>query len=195
MSKKIIKFTSIVLIQLFSVSMFILILPSIIIKERPFETIEKYENNLSLEVNNYSLKINEVKNLNSISLHFKNPGLIGSDQIKIDIKNNNTIIKEFITSGYSIGDSSWIKFEFEPQNITNDTFINISCLSKCQNLYLVGESNNKINYITTTKASSLKESFKNNLNNQFNKFYNNYLFSIFYLSLIIVLNIVLFISL
>lgn len=195
MQKKIINYISILSIEFFVLFSLLFILPSIITEKNSYSKIygsnklhlnnKKYTNNFKLDKNNF----------NSLSLNFQNPGLMGHDEIEINLIQDPEVINKFITSGYSINDGGWINFKFNPiLNSKNvDYKIEVVCLNKCENLFLTGEKEN-FNLKTTSKYN-LKDSFLINLKNQKEKILNNDNKIVFWFLIIIFLNILLIITL
>jgi len=195
---------------LFLITIF-LVLPSILIKERPGISQTSYSHILSLDSkNNFNQEfITDRNNLRSISVLLKNPGIINKSQIEIETQNqsknvkielqdqNKIVLKSFETSGFSIGDPSWIDFEFPYLNSQkNDKFfINISTNNELSDhFFIYGNNNKSINFKTTFMARNIKESFKDNLNQQINNFKSRNVFQTgFYLFTIVLINILILI--
>lgn len=197
------KLALLIISELTFLAIILIVLPSIFIKERPGISQTSYNDTLSLDTkNSFSQEfISDKNNLRSISVLLKNPGLISKDQVKIELQNQNKeIIQTLNTSGISIGDPSWINFEFPYVNSKKgDKFtINISTDNpKMDNLYVYGNRSSKnINFKTIYTATNLKESFKNNIDHQLSQIkQRNLVQNISYLTIILLLAILFFLSL
>jgi hypothetical protein len=202
MLKKI-NFLFILLFEFILLFIFFILLPSFFLKEKEGIGEKKYSDTLPLNINNsYLQPLSQSKNgLNSISVLLKNPGLFSKDSVKIELLNENmTVLYTLDTSGSSIEDPGWIKFKFAPINLSNENklYIKVSSAAVKDNLlYIYGNKQTKeINFKTTYKSLTLKDSFRDNLTFQKNQFYNRSLLgNIIFCSLIIFLNLLVFISL
>jgi hypothetical protein len=201
MSKKI-KFIVIFLSELFLLFTLLVLLPTFFLKEKEGIGEKKYTNTLPLNTKNSYLEpfTQNNKGLNSISVLLKNPGLLSKDSVKIELLDEHMSILETLnTSGISIEDPGWVKFKFTPINVNNKIFyIKVSSTAVKDNLlYIYGdEKTGNINFKTTYRSLSLKESFLNNLIFQKNQFINrSSLSNIFFFCLVMFLNFLVLISL
>jgi len=197
------KFYLIILIQLLFLIAIFLLIPSLFIREKNGISQTNFENILILDHQHVYLEefISDQNNLNSVSLLLKNPALNSHDSVYIELLDQNQQpIQSLVTSGVSIGDPSWIRLKFLPINSQagDKFFIKISSDAlKDNDLYVYGNSENQsINYKTTYKSPSFKDSFKDNFNYQKEKLSElNKGQGIFYLLLLISINILLYSSL
>jgi len=175
----------------------LIILPSIFIKEKPGINQLSFKNILPLDINhsyNQSFVSNK-DNLNSVSVLLKNPSLSSYDIVYIEIQNNNfETLKSFSLSGRSIEDPGWVRFKFSPISSKKGDIFNLKITSnslKDNLLYIYGNPDTQnINFKTTFKASSLKESFKDNLNQQIDNYRSrNIFYSTTFLFLLLLTNI------
>ena len=196
MPKKTNKIILTISLELFFVFILLFLLPSINKEKTTFDQ-HSFNNKLNLTDHIYTQKfISPQKNLNSIAINFQNPGLVGHDQININLINQNNIIQSFTTSGYSINDGGWIKFEFSPivDSQNKEYSVDIKCLQQCNNLYLTGKDTYQFN-LQTTSNFSIKDSFIQNSKYQINRLFDHKIEYSIYLILIIILNILFFLSL
>lgn len=170
---KIIKFTILSISEILFLIFLFIILPSIFIKERPGIYQTSFSETLSLDIkNSYSQEFTtDQDNLRSISVLLKNPALSNKSQVKIELQDQNKITLQTLeTSGISIGDPSWINFEFPYINSQKGDkfFIKISTDNQQSDyLFVYGENKTKsINFKTTYTTSSIKESLQKNINYQ-----------------------------
>lgn len=202
MSKKS-KIALIIISEITFLAIVFIILPTIIIKERPGVSQTSFNDTLSLDTkNNFTQEFtSDQNNLRSVSVQLKNPGLISKDQVKIELQDQNKkTIQTLNTSGISIGDPSWINFEFPYINSQKGDKFTIYISTNNQqmdHLYVYGNRSDKnINFKTTYTARNLRESFQNNINHQISQLkQRSSLQIICYLTIIILLNIFLFFSL
>lgn len=191
----------IIISELLFLLFLLIILPSIFIQERPGVHQTSYNETLSLDTKNSFNQefISDKNNLRSISILLKNPALINKSQVKIELQDQNNItLRSLETSGISIGDPSWINFEFPYINSQKGDkfFIKISTDNqKSDNLFIYGDNKSKnINFKTTFTSKNIKESFKDNLNQQLENLKSRDIFqTIIYSSLLLLTNIFIFI--
>lgn len=191
------KLALLIISELTFLATILIVLPSIFIKERPGVSQTSYNDTLSLDTkNSFSQEFTSDKNnLRSISVLLKNPGLVSKDQIKIELQDQSKVtLRHLETSGISIGDPSWVNFEFPYINSQKGDkfFIKISTNNQqLDHLYVYGNRQSKdINFKTTYTARNLKESFQNNIEYQKNQIHQRSFISIIsYLTIILLLNI------
>ena len=68
-------------------------------------------------------------NLNIIIFPLKNPGLINKNEFTLKIYSQTELIREMKFSGYNIGDSSDVKFQFEPIANSGSNALNVEIAS------------------------------------------------------------------
>jgi len=191
------KFIILISSQILFFTFLFLVLPSILIKERPGILQTSYVETLSLDTkNNFTQEfISDQNNLQSISILLKNPVLLNKSQIKIELQDQNkNTIRSLETSGISVGDPSWITFKFPYINsqIGDKFFIKISTdNSKTDNLFIYGNQKDKsINFKTTYTTPNIKESIKKTIVFQLNQIkQRNPIETMIYIILIIILDI------
>mgnify|MGYP001499296345 CR=1 FL=1 len=137
------------------------------------------ENNLQYT---FSQKITH-PNLEKISFLFKNPNIISKEPITITINN-----QEFLITGASIGDPSWVPFKFAP--INNNLTIQIKSNNKFKDTLFIAKNkeNDTLVFKSEYKIIGAKNRFISNLNFQIQKLSQNISFLSFYLLLIFGLN-------
>jgi len=200
---KISKFFILIISEVFFLLFLLIILPSFLIKERPGVYQTSFTETLSLDTKNSFNQefISDQNNLESISVLLKNPALINKSQVKIELQDQNkNTIRSLNTSGISIGDPSWINFKFPYINSQKgDIFIvKVSTDNPLSDhLYIYGNNENQnINFKTTYKSSSIINSIKENLDYRKETILNsNHFYSIYYLTILIITNILIFFSL
>ncbi|MDD2482715.1 MAG: hypothetical protein PHE32_02555 [Candidatus Shapirobacteria bacterium] len=174
--------------ELLFFSSLLIILPSILIKKRDGISQTSYSDVLSLDVNHsFTQKfIADYDNLRSISVLLKNPGIINKSQIEIETqsqskmvsielqdKDKNTI-NSLETSGLSIGDPSWITYNFPYiDSKKGDIFyIKVSTNNELNDQFFIyGDNESKsINFRSNYTSKNFKESFQKNIAYQLDKF-------------------------
>ena len=173
------KFLILIIAEIFFLTFLFIVLPTVFIKERNGVSQTSFENILPLDTNHTYIQsfISDRNNLNSISVLIKNPALKSTDQVKLELQNNNyETIQLLNISGQGIEDPGWIKLKFPPVNSKKgDTFyIKVTSNAKHDNdLYIYGNQENKnLNFKTTYKSANLSSSLKENLNFQKERFTN-----------------------
>ena len=197
------KLALLIISQLTFLAIIFIVLPSVFIKERPGISQTTFNDTLSLDTKHSFTQefISDKNNLRSVSVLLKNPGLISKDQVTIEVQDQSgNTLNSLNTSGISIGDPSWINFEFPYINSQKgDKFLIKISTNNIQpdHLFVYGNNNNKnINFKTTYTAKSIKESFQNNIDQQISQIKNRSQIQIFsYLVIILLLNIFLFFNL
>lgn len=200
---KIIKLTILIVSELLFLITLFIVLPSVFIKERPGVYQTSYNETLSLDIKNSYIQefISDQDNLRSISILLKNPALANKSQVKIELQaHNKNTLRTLETSGISIGDPSWITFEFPYINSQkgNKFFIKISTDNQQPNsLFVYGDNKTKsINFKTTYTTQNLKYSFQKTINSQINQLHQrSAVVNIIYGSIIVLLNIFILFSL
>ena len=197
------KFGLILVGEIAFLAIIFVVLPAIFIKERPGVSQTSLNETLSLDTKNSFLQevVSNRDNLRSVSVLLKNPGLINKDQVIIELQDaSQNTLHTLNTSGISIGDPSWINFEFPAVNSKKGDrfFIKITTANQQpDHLFVYGSHSNKnINFKTTYTANNLKESLKNNLEYQKNQIKERSTSQIIvYIAAIVLLNTLLFLSL
>jgi hypothetical protein len=196
-------FFILILIEISFLLFLLIILPTLFLREKPGVSQISFENILSLDTNYSHIEsfVSDRDNLNSVSVLLKNPALKSNDNVNIEIQNGKTeLIQSLEVTGKGIQDPGWVKVKFSPINSKKGDIFYIKITSnakKDNDLYIYGNKNNQsINFKTTYKSSSLKDSLKDNINYQASRLSElNKFQSIFYLTLLITVNLLLFISL
>lgn len=186
------KISKYLLIEIALVLIFLIIFPTLVIKERVGVNHEGGNPILPLQSGkSYTQTIrNPTKSLNSISLQLKNPQIKDNSLIYIEILDEQgEIQKDFSIYGDNIGDPSWIKLDFSPIENTN-LILKVSGQSKFDNsLYLFADQNNYFDIKTTYALPSFKSRLLLNIDYQINQFYKrNLFFNLSYLAVIAFLN-------
>jgi len=182
----------------------LIILPSVLIKKRDGVSQTFYSEVLSLDINHsFTQKfIADYDNLRSISVLLKNPGIINKNQIEIETQSqskmvtielqdkNKNIINSLETSGLSIGDPSWITYNFPYiDSKKGDTFyIKVSTNNELNDQFFIyGDNQSKsINFRSNYASKNFKESFRKNISYQLEKFSQRKMFdNIVYFGLIV----------
>jgi hypothetical protein len=196
-------FFILILIEISFLLFLIIIIPTLFLREKPGISQIYFENTLPLDINHSYLEtfISDRNNLNSVSVLLKNPALKSHNKVNIEIQSkDNKFFQSLEISGQGIQDPSWIKVKFSPINSKKGDIFYIKIISDAQkdnNLYIYGNKNNQsINFKTTYKSLSLKDSLKDNISYQASRLSElNKFQSIFYLTFLITVNLLLFISL
>lgn len=185
-----IKIIKLLILELIVVFTLIIVVPSLMVKEK---FIIKDESISVLEplVQNktYFQEIPNAYNLNSISVSIKNPSIQNNSQIFINLEDEqHNKLKEFVISGSNVGDPSWVKLKFDPIP-HHQLFLNISTENKNPDSLQIYYQNNKFNLQATIKNPSLPSRVKENINYQYLQFtHRSFLYTLSYLILILVLN-------
>lgn len=196
-------FYLLVLIEILFLFFIFLIIPAIFLKERPGINQTSFDNILPLDTKHSYLQtlVLDRNNLNSISVQLKNPSLKNNSWVDLEIQNKNQeTIQSLAIRGSNIEDPSWVRFKFPTINsqIGDTVYLKITTDNQTKDsLYIYGNPDGKnINFKTTFLVKNFKESFLNNLNQQKDRFFKlNQIKTISYSTILIVLNILLFISL
>lgn len=176
---------------------------SIFLTEKTGISQTNYDNILPLDTKHSYIKyfVSDNNNLNSVSVLLKNPALKSKDKIKINLLNNQKqTFQSLEITGQSVEDPGWVKIKFSPINSkVGDTFY-IETISDAKNdndLYIYGNKENQsINYKTTYKSPNFRESLKSTFIEQKNKTFQLNKYQLFsYLIIVIILNILIFLSL
>lgn len=200
---KIIKFIILIISELLFLVILLIVIPSIFIKEKSGIEQDSYSDTLSVDVNHIYIQsfIVDHNNLNSISIQLKNPELKNYDMVYIEIQNDKyETLRDLSISGRSIGDPSWINFKFPALNSKKGEKIFIKVTGdaiKDNHIYIFGDFDTKnINFRTTYRNITIKDSFFDSIKNLKNKFnsLNKYQLN-FYLILLVLINIFLLITL
>lgn len=197
------KFLILIIAEIFFLTFLFIILPTIFIKERNGISQTSFENILTLDIKHTYLQsfTTDHNNLNSVSVLVKNPALKSTDQVKIELQNDSrNTIQVLNISGQGIGDPSWIRFKFPSvKSHYGDIFyIKVTSNAKQDNdLYIYGnQENQSLNFKTTYKSSTFKDSLKEEIIFQKVKLSKLSKIPTFvYLVMLIVTNILLFLSL
>lgn len=196
-------FYLIILAQLFFLFLILIVIPSILLKEKPGISQVYFENILSLDINYSHIEsfVSDRDNLNSVSILLKNPALKSNDQVIVDIQNKNKeTVQSFNIVGANIQDPGWVKFKFPPINSQKGDIFYIKIASEAQKdnfLYIYGDKESQnINFKTTYKSLTLIDSLKDTFNYQIDRFSQvNKIQTTSYSIVLLVINILLFLSL
>ncbi len=196
-------FYLLVLSEIIFLFLILIIIPSIFLIEKSGISQTSFENTLPLDVNHSYIQsfISDKNNLNSVSVLVKNPALKSNNRVVINLQDSNQKnVQTLEISGKGIEDPGWVKLKFSPINSKKGDIFYIKITSdakKDNDLYIYGNNDDhNINFKTTYKSPNLKDSLKDNIAYQASRLSElNKFQSIFYLSLIVTVNILLFISL
>ena len=176
-------------------------MPTFFIKQKNGVSQINFENILPLDQNHAYLRqfTTNFDHLNSVSVLLKNPALKSRDEVIVEVLDQDQkLIKSLNIFGQGIEDPGWVRFKFSPldSNKGDNFYIKISSDAKKDNdLYIYGNQNNQnINFKTSYKSDSLKQSFKESVAFQKEKLTHlnkTYLYS--YLTVLIVINTLIFI--
>lgn len=196
------KFIFLILFEIFFILLILIVLPALFLRERPGISQTNFNETLSLNIGNTFLQeiITDKDNIQSISVLLKNPGLSNTSHVFIEVLDKDKeVLRSLTTSGVSIGDPSWITFQFP--HVTSKRgdhfFIRLTTDNdKSDSLFVYGNQQNKnINYKTIFYSETLKDSLKNTITEQISLFEQRGIYSAFYILSLIALNIFLFFSL
>lgn len=196
-------FYLLVFAQIIFLFFILIIIPSIFLIEKTGISQTSFSNTLSLDKNHTYIQnfISDQNNLNSVSVLLKNPALKSTDQVKIElIDNHQQTIQSLNISGQGIEDPAWIKLKFSSINSKKGDIFFLKITSNAQkdnDLYIYGnQENQQINFKTTYKSTNLVNSLIDTLTIQKNNFSQLNHFQLgFYLSSLMIINILLFLSL
>lgn len=197
------KFYLIILIEILFLFFILIVIPTIFLKEKPGIRETSFNNLLPLDIKHPYLQsfVSDRNNLNSISILLKNPNLKNNNLVDIDIQDKNQEnVQSLRIYGSNIEDPSWIRFKFPAISSQKGDIFYVKITTdnqKDNSLYIYGDKDGKnINFKTTFLTKSIKESFIDNLSQQKDKILQRNKFeTIFYLTVLIVINILLFINL
>lgn len=184
-------------IQIIVVSIFVLLLPPLLIREKIVIDKSGAEASFNLSQNKYFIQNigQHAPNIDSISLRLKNPLIKNNALITVEINDSmGNIVKDFTFYGANIGDPSWIKLKFTPINIS-DFQIKVYSEGDSKDLYLYVDSNNQLDLITTSYLPGFKNRFISNVDFQIKQFSQRPpALNMFYLLSLVLLNIYLIVS-
>lgn len=185
-----IKIIKLLILELFFILILIVIVPSLLVKEKFIYNDESISILKPLIVDQaYTQAIPNSLNLNSVSIMIKNPNIKNNSQIFIDlIDQKQNKLKEFTIYGSNVGDPSWVKLKFDPIP-ENNLSLKISTENKDPDSLQIYYQNNKFNLQATSKNNSLASRLKENIAYQYNQcIHRSHIFSLSYLGLILLLN-------
>lgn len=196
-------FLILIIAEIFFLIFLFIIIPAIFIKEKNGISQTSFENILPLDANHTYIQsfVSDQNNLNSVSVLLKNPALKSTDQVKLELQNiQKETIQSLDISGQGIEDPGWVKIKFSPINSKNGDIFYIKITSNAEHdndLYVYGNQyNQNLNFKTTYKSPTFKDSFKEEINFQKNKLPQLSKTPAFgYLIILIITNILLFLSL
>lgn len=191
-------FLSLELILLLFVLIFI---PTLVIREKYYSNNSDTLDALPLnQGQRYFQTISSLPNLNSYSFYFKNPNLSNQSPINYILHSQSQpLIHQFTFSGANVGDPSWIRFKFNPINIDLGETLTVEIYSEVSpnQLQIVGNrSTSTLAYQTTSKITGVKTGFSESVNHLYQLVSHlQPAFLFIYLSLIALLNFLIFLSL
>jgi hypothetical protein len=196
-------FYLLILAQIFFLFFIFIIIPSIFLIEKSDISHTSFEDILSLDLKHIYIQkiISDHNNLNSVSVLLKNPALKSTDQVKLELQNNNQQpIQSLNISGQGIEDPGWVKLKFSPLSSQKGDIFYLKITSNAKNdndLYIYGDKNNQnLNFKATYKSTNLVDSIKDNFAYQKDKFLKlNQFQNYFYLTILVFVNILVFFSL
>jgi len=185
-----IKTIKIFILEITIIFLFVIVIPSTLIKETyliNYESISDLKPLTNKEV--YVQKISNSHNLNSVSIMIKNPNIKNKEKIFVDLEDEKqNKIEQFVISGANVGDPSWVKLKFVPIP-NNEIFLKITSENIDPYGLQIFFKDNKFNLQATTKNNSFMSRTKENINYQYNQFTKRSLIhTMFYLVLILFLN-------
>jgi hypothetical protein len=184
-----------ILIQILIIFIFVLLIPPLLIREKIIVDKSGAEASFNLSQNKYFLQnfSQHAVNIDSISLHLKNPQILNNALITVElIDSSGTIIKDFAFYGANVGDPSWVKLKFSPLNIS-EFQIKVFSEGDSRDLYLYVDKDSQLDLITTSYLPGFKNRFMGNINFQIKQISERSPWhNILYLSALLVFNTYLF---
>jgi hypothetical protein len=158
------KYLLIVASQIFFFLTILLILPTILLRQRHFDLHQDASRQLTLSSpTDISLGfLSPLSNLNSVSLLLKNPNLLSTAPFTITVESRNLPSYTGSFSGRNIGDPSWITYKFSPYTNSPGTPFSIKLSTQSvdpHQLFLLADNRLQPVYRLTFKSADLSESF------------------------------------